>query len=88
MEIKKINSNWKNSCIKNISFTPNKSSDILTFPNPNHEFIPKFNKALFNYLWGSDIHKIKKNTIIQDYSQGWLKMIDYKEFMLALNSLS
>lgn len=75
MEIKKINSNWKNSCIKNINFTQNKSSDtcILTLPNHNHEFIQKFNKALFNYLWGSDIHKIKKNTIIQDYSQGGLK---------------
>lgn len=36
---------------------------ILTLPNPNHEFIQKFDKALFNYLWGSDIHKIKKNTI-------------------------
>lgn len=59
---------------------------ILTLPNPNHEFIQKFDTALFNYLWGSDIHKIKKNTIIQDYSQGGLKMIDYKEFMLALKS--
>lgn len=59
---------------------------ILTLPNPDHELIQKLDKALFNYLWGSNIHKIKKNTIIQDYNQGGLKMIDYKEFMSALKS--
>lgn len=37
---------------------------ILTLTNPDHEFLQKFDKALFNYLWGSDMHKIKKNKII------------------------
>lgn len=41
---------------------------ILTLLNPEHELLQKFDKALFSYLWGrgggSDIRKIKKNTII------------------------
>lgn len=31
--------------------------------------------------------KLRKNTIIQDYSQGGLKMIKYKVFTLALKSI-
>lgn len=85
MEIKKIISNWKNSSYKNFNCTQNESLDF-NLPKPGHELIQKFNKALFHYLWGSDIQKIKKNTIIQDYNQGGLKMIDYREFMLALKS--
>ena len=32
------------------------------------------------------MHKIKKNTIIQDYRYGGLKMIDNQEFICALKS--
>lgn len=61
---------------------------ILTLPHHDHEFLQKFDKVhvLFNYLWDSDINNVKKNTIIQDYSHGGLKIIDYKEFKLPLKS--
>lgn len=41
----------------------------LTLLNPENAFLQRFDKTLFNYLWGSDLHKIKKTTIIQDYIQ-------------------
>lgn len=87
MEIKKTNSNWKNICTKNLNFTQNEPL-ILTLPHHDHEFLQKFDKVhvLFNYLWDLDINNVKKNTIIQDYSHGGLKIIDYKEFRLPLKS--
>lgn len=41
----------------------------LTLLNPDNAFYQRFDKALFNYLWGSDIHTIKKTKTIQDYTQ-------------------
>lgn len=58
MEIKKINSNWKNSCYIKTLIVPKMNHLIFTLPNPDYELIQKLDKALFNYLWGSDIHKI------------------------------
>lgn len=94
LEIEQTIKQWKSRKLTPIGrivviktlIVPKMNHLILTLPNPDHELIQKLDKALFNYLWGSDIHKIKKNTIIQDYNQGGLKMIDYKEFMLALKS--
>lgn len=33
---------------------------IITLLNRDHAFLHMFEKALSNYLWGSDKHKIKK----------------------------
>ena len=41
---------------------------------------------IYQFLWISKIHKIKKNIIIQDYRYGGLKMIDYTDFICALKS--
>lgn len=32
----------------------------MTFPNPDYKLLKKFDKALFNYLWGSKLRQIKK----------------------------
>lgn len=52
---------------------------IITLLNRDHAFLQMFDKALSNYLWRSDIHKIKKIIIIQDYIQEELNMIYYKK---------
>lgn len=41
----------------------------LTLLNPDNAFLQRFDRTLFNYHLGSDIHKIKKTTISQDYIQ-------------------
>lgn len=43
---------------------------IITLLNRDHGFLQMFDKALSNFLWGSDKHKIKKNTIIEAYTNG------------------
>lgn len=59
---------------------------ILTLRNPSKDFLENFERELYVYLWGSKIHKVNKQTIIQDYRSGGLKMVDYNDFILALKS--
>ena len=59
---------------------------ILTLPNPKPEYIKMFETEMYHFLWNSKTHRIKKNTIIQDYRYGGLKMIDYTDFISALKS--
>lgn len=39
---------------------------------------------LYHFLRGYNMHKIKKNTIMQYYKYGGLKMINYLAFIIAL----
>ena len=59
---------------------------ILTIPNPSVEFIIAFERKLFNFVWNNKPDKIKRNSVVQDYKNGGLKMIDFKNFMIALKS--
>ena len=59
---------------------------ILTIPNPNEETICAFEKDLYNFLWNNKTHKVKKNIMIQEYANGGIKMVDYKEFITALKA--
>ena len=62
---------------------------ILTLPNPSKDlFYTDLEKELYYFLWNSKIHKIKKNTIIHDYTFGGfvLKMMDIIELTHALKS--
>jgi hypothetical protein len=43
-----------------------------------------FETEMYRFLWNSKTRKIKKNTVIQDYKYGGLKMIDYTDFISAL----
>ena len=51
---------------------------ILTIPNPSVEFIIAFERKLFNFVWNNKPDKIKRNSVVQDYKNGGLKLIDFK----------
>ena len=46
----------------------------------------EINLLFFNFLWSGKGDKIKRNTIISDYSEGGLRMIDLFSFNKALKS--
>lgn len=93
-DIKKLIKQWKLrkltilgrlTVIKSL-IIPKMNHLVLTLPNPSKDFLENFERELYVYLWGSKIHKVNKQTIIQDYRSGGLKMIDYNDFILALKS--
>lgn len=93
-EIKSISNQWKLrkltpigkiSVIKTL-ILPKLNHVVLTLPNPDSYFTKTLNKEIYQFLWGSKIHKVKKNTIIEEYRYGGLKIIDSTEFGSALKS--
>ena len=93
-DIQKLIDQWKRrrltplgrlSIIKSL-LIPKLNHLILTIPNPGQEYLRKLEIELYKFLWGSSTHRIKKNTIVQDYRFGGLKMIDYTEFIVALKT--
>lgn len=59
---------------------------ILSIPNPSNEKINKIQNLFYKFLWKNSIDKVKRDTIIQDYSLGGLRMIDLKTFMYSLKA--
>ena len=59
---------------------------FISLPNPNEDFIKKMNTLLYQFLWSNKPDKIKRSIIVKDYTEGGLKMIDLKNFMLSLKS--
>lgn len=93
-EINKIMNQWKHRKLTPIGrlriikslIIPKLNHLILSIPNPDTNLIKKLENDLYHFLWGCNMHKIKKNTVIQDYKYGGLKMIDYPAFIIALKS--
>ena len=44
------------------------------------------NKIMFNFLWNNKTSKIKKSTVLKEYCEGGLKMVNLKAFIEALKS--
>lgn len=93
-EIKSISNQWKLrkltpigkiSVIKTL-ILPKLNQVVLTLPNPDSYFTKTLKREIYQFLWGSQIHKVKRNTIIEEYRYGGLKMIDFTEFSSALKS--
>ena len=64
---------------------------ILSPPPPppptNQRVLEEINTLFFNFLWNGKGDKIKRNTMISDYSEGGLRMIDLISFNKALKYL-
>ena len=41
-------------------------------------------KNIFEFLWKSKVHKIKRSFITQHYYSGGMKMVDIKNFIISL----
>ena len=59
---------------------------LTVLENPNAEILNTINKAMFDFLWDNKPDKINRKTIIQDYENGGLKMIDLNLFIKAIKA--
>ena len=59
---------------------------ILSPLSTNQRVLEEINTLFFNFLWNGKGDKIKRNTMISDYSEGGLRMIDLISFNKALKS--
>ncbi|XP_052074422.1 uncharacterized protein LOC127712168 [Mytilus californianus] len=59
---------------------------IITLPNPNQELVKKINELILKFIWNSPVHRVKKELLQKDYSEGGLKMINLSSFITALKS--
>ena len=41
----------------------------------------KLCKIIYEYLWGSKVNKVKKETVVREYVQGGIKMIDIEKLI-------
>ena len=53
----------------------------------NPQIIKQINDLFFDFLWNSKGDKIKRSTIIQNYANGGLRMIDIASFNKALKTV-
>ena len=59
---------------------------ILSPLTTDQRVVNKVNNLCYNFLWDGQGDKIKRDTMISDYEQGGLKMVDIKIFSKALKS--
>ena len=74
---------------KNYCFKKSHSSLIVYIFSPletNHTAIKDINVMFYNFLWNDKGDKIKRNIMINDYSEGELKMIDIVSFNRSLKA--
>jgi hypothetical protein len=53
---------------------------------PNN-FVEYINDLAYNFIWHNKPDKIKRKTLIADYVDGGLKMLDIKSFLKAQKSM-
>ena len=78
----KINSLRKNNAIK-VFMIPAFHHLFITLPNPEQGIVDNINEKLFRFLWHNKV-KIKRNTVIKQYLEGGLKMVNLNAFIDAL----
>ena len=91
-EIQKMLQRWQ---IRNLTlfgkitviktFALSKLNHILSvIPEPSQDFIKGLERILYNFLWNGKPDKIKRSTMILDYKEGGLKMVDISSFYKGL----
>ena len=59
---------------------------LTVLENPKQELINKINKYMFDFLWDDKPDKINRKTIIQDYENSGLKMINLNIFITSIKA--
>ena len=67
----------KSLILPNLTYLANTSSI-------NKEYINKFKKLIYNFIWDSKREKIKRITLSQDYTEGGLKITDIDNYIAAI----
>lgn len=78
IEIRKLLKQWKVRRMTPIGrltvlktlIIPKLNHLILALPMPNDNFLKDLESEMFEFLWNSKIHKVKKDTVFQDYRHG------------------
>ena len=80
---------WNLSLIGKINVLKTFALPKLIYPltvlhKPNIDIIKNIEKLMFDFLWNGKPDKISRNTIIQDYKNAGLKMVDIHSFIDGL----
>lgn len=75
IEIRKLLKQWKVRRMTPIGrltvlktlIIPKLNHLILALPMPNDNFLKDLESEMFEFLWNSKIHKVKKDTVFQDF---------------------
>ena len=59
---------------------------LINIPDPPENFINEMEKEFFRFLWSNKPSKISKTTVIKEYNEGGLRMINIRNFISALKS--
>lgn len=59
---------------------------FIALPNPSMDTINKLQKKFFNFIWQSGTDRVKREVLMQDYEYGGLKMINLRNYIIALKS--
>ena len=57
---------------------------FISLPNPSEKFIKTLNQELFKFLWSSNVDKIKRDVVTNNYIEGGLKMTNVKAYIESL----
>ena len=59
---------------------------LTSLQNPPKETIKEIEQLMYAFLWDNKPDKIKRSTLIKDYNQGGLRMIDTEKFIWSLKA--
>ena len=57
---------------------------LTALPNPSEATIKELNSILFRFIWNEGPDKVKRTTLITDYHEGGLRMLDIHSFLVSL----
>ena len=73
----------KNTVIKTFAL-PKLIFALSALPNPSHITINHIEKIMYAFIWDNKPEKIKRNTLMQKYEAGGIKMVGIRKFMQSL----
>ena len=59
---------------------------FISIPNPSTQFLRELNDVLYTFLWNSNVDKVKRNVVTQNYENGGLKMINIQNYIDGLKT--
>ena len=71
--------------IKNFAL-PKLIYPLTSLQNPSKETIKRIEQLMYAFLWDNKPDKIKRSTLIKDYNQGGLRMIDIEKSIWSLKA--
>ena len=91
-QCKKLLTNWRKRnltvfgriTVLKTFIVPQFNHIFSSIPSPGDHFFKDLSKLMYNFIWLGKPDKIKRLTIIQDYREGGLRMVDIRAFMKAL----